>query len=378
MKYKFGLALAGGGSRGAYAAGVMRYLFTGLPKKIGFIPWPKLVSGTSVGALNGYFAACHDLSEVYRMQEIWSEMKADHVFTFYSGGTFGTIRYLMGISTRGYLLGHEPLRQLIEKEAARRSLRKSIEAQKCQAYIVSATHLNTGEGFLFVESNDPNFSIPPPPVGNVVYSKIYPPHLIASSSIPVLFPPEKIGDQYFVDGGVRQNAPLHPILYGGAERILVIGTRHPKDKSLHTDTTPSLSLIAGKTLNALTLDPIERDTRNTELINDIIRWGNEVYGDDFGTRLKQRHNIHQTEILHIRPSQDLGTLVMECFDPQKNIASKNIQWLFNKLYQQGKEVGNSDLLSQILFDSCYTKVAEQLGYNDAQNKEEELIELFLG
>ena len=66
----FGLALAGGGARGAYAAGVMRYVFTELKKEIGYTPWPKLVGGTSVGALNGYFAASQSMMR--RLMEMMS------------------------------------------------------------------------------------------------------------------------------------------------------------------------------------------------------------------------------------------------------------------------------------------------------------------
>ncbi len=62
----FGMALAGGGARGAYSAGLLRYLYTDLPKIIGTNPWPKVVSGTSVGALNGYFAASQSLLEIHR------------------------------------------------------------------------------------------------------------------------------------------------------------------------------------------------------------------------------------------------------------------------------------------------------------------------
>ena len=173
MRYSFGLALAGGGARGAYAAGVMRYLFEGLPQTLGFTPWPQLVSGTSVGALNGYFAACHSPQEVKRMTEIWTTLKVGQVFEMYGQSTFGTIRHLLKIGTRGYLFSQAPLRRLIEQEAGRRSLRKSIEQGKCKAFFVSATVLGSGEGTLFVESGDPNFTILPPPMGNVVYTKIY-------------------------------------------------------------------------------------------------------------------------------------------------------------------------------------------------------------
>ena len=376
MKYQFGIALAGGGARGAYAAGVLRYMFSELSKELGYIPWPKIVSGTSVGALNGYFAACHDLSEIERMHEIWSNLSIQDIFSFYEGGTFGTIRYLMGITNRGYLLNQEPLRKLIQQEASRRSLRKSIASGTCHAYIVSATHLQTGEGALFVETADPHFQISPPPFGHVQYRKIYPEHLIASAAIPVLFPPEEIDGQYYIDGGVRQNAPLHPILYGGAERVLVVGTRYPKSKPNTRDPQPSLSLIAGKTLNALTLDPIERDARSTDLINSIIDWGTKRYGEEFAEALLKERGFRKTQIIQIQPSESLGNIVMHCYKPDQVPTSRNIKWLLNKLHNQGDSNADSDLLSQILFDKCYTRVAEDLGYSDARNQRDKLISFF--
>ena len=69
----FGVTLAGGGARGAYMAGVLRYLYTELPKTIGYTPWPDLVSGVSVGAINGYFIASHSPYEIKRMTEVWTQ-----------------------------------------------------------------------------------------------------------------------------------------------------------------------------------------------------------------------------------------------------------------------------------------------------------------
>lgn len=376
MRHSFGLALAGGGARGAYAAGVMRYLFEDLPHELGFIPWPQLVSGTSVGALNGYFAACHSLQEVKRMKEIWTTLKVGQVFEMYGESTFGTIRHLLKIGKRGYLFSQAPLRRLIEKEAGRRSLRKSIEQGKCKAFFVSATVLGSGEGTLFVESGDPAFRILPPPMGNVVYTKIYPEHLVASSAIPLVFPPERINDHFYIDGGVRQNAPLHPVLYGGAERILVIGTRAQKPHPLPGNITPTLSLIAGKTLNALTLDPIERDANVTKMVNSIIDWGIAKYGPDFGEALYEQIGLRTTKIIQIRPSKDLGKLALKLYQPQKVDAKNNIKWLFNTISKQGKQGEESDLLSQLLFDASYTKAAEQLGYEDAKAQKEALITFF--
>ena len=47
-------------------------------------------------------------------------------------------------------------------------------------------------------------------------------HLMASTAIPFIFPAVRIDDDYYVDGSMRQIAPLSPALHLGARRILVI------------------------------------------------------------------------------------------------------------------------------------------------------------
>ena len=75
-----GVTLAGGGARGAYIAGVLRYIYTELPKKLGYKPWPDLVSGVSVGVINGYFIASHSDYEIQRMTELWTQVEIQKVY----------------------------------------------------------------------------------------------------------------------------------------------------------------------------------------------------------------------------------------------------------------------------------------------------------
>ncbi len=53
-------------------------------------------------------------------------------------------------------------------------------------------------------------------------------HVLASTAIPVLFPPARIGSpargRFYVDGGVRLNAPLQPAIDFGAKGIIVVST----------------------------------------------------------------------------------------------------------------------------------------------------------
>ena len=54
---KIGFVLSGGGSRGAYEAGIIHYLRTDLAKRLGRHVPIDIVTGTSVGAINAAFLA---------------------------------------------------------------------------------------------------------------------------------------------------------------------------------------------------------------------------------------------------------------------------------------------------------------------------------
>lgn len=375
MGTRFGMALAGGGARGAYSAGILRYLYTEFPKHLGFVPWPKIISGTSVGALNAYFAASHSILEINRCYELWTNFSVEDVYNFPFNGFLSLITDLKRTGKRGSILDPTPLARLIEKEASRRAIRYSIKEGRCSAFIVSATELHTGRNILFVDSEDENLNIPPPPLGDIVHTRLYPHHLMASAAIPLVFPPVSIKDILYVDGGLRQNAPLHPLLHGGADHILVLGTRMMKPQPNNT-TDSSLGLIAGKALNALTLDPVERDNQVASKINSIIEWGTKTYGTEFAERLEADMGLKPISLLHLRPSFDLGKLAAQTYDPKRIKCSRSMKWFLDRLYRQSEESGESDLLSHLLFESCYTAEAERLGFEDAQNQEEELLEFF--
>ena len=162
------------------------------------------------------------------------------------------------------------------------------------------------------------------------------------------------------------------VIHGGADKILVLSTRG-QSVDAPVEERASLSLVAGKTLNALTLDPVERDLEFSNKINRIIEFGIEHYGIDFAVKLREQLNIRQTQIFNLHPSMDLGQLAMEVYRPKKIKASARVKWLFGKLYEQGQSSGESDLLSQFYFDSTFTKAAEDLGFQDTKKQRESII-----
>ena len=97
---KIGLALAGGGSLGAYQVGILKYL---KEKNWHF----DVVTGTSVGAINGALVVTDDIEELEKLwleisndkimlngmdlnKELLTELNPDHIFKFLK--TFGTLK----------------------------------------------------------------------------------------------------------------------------------------------------------------------------------------------------------------------------------------------------------------------------------------------
>ena len=95
------------------------------------------------------------------------------------------------------------------------------------ALSVSATHVGTGHTVVFLSSAEP---VPREwsrdPFVRHRAARIGPRHVLASAAIPMLFPAVKIGDEYFTDGGLRQNTPMSPAIRLGADRLLLVSLRY--------------------------------------------------------------------------------------------------------------------------------------------------------
>ena len=148
--HKVAFALSGGGARGAYIAGAIRYLIQTLPRKLGYTPWPKLVSGASVGTLNGYCLACHSEAEVKQMTRLWINMSIDQVYRL-PMGAFTFLQSLNRAAYSGGILDATPLQQLIKREVSRNTLRYGIHPERCHAFLAAATHLASGTNTIFAD-----------------------------------------------------------------------------------------------------------------------------------------------------------------------------------------------------------------------------------
>jgi NTE family protein len=161
---RLGIALSGGGSRGMVHIGVLQAL-----EENGLVP--DIISGTSAGSIIGaLYAHGYTPSEI---REIAGKQNLLRIFA-------------LKLPNTGFAR-HTFLRKLLEKHLPGNSF-EHVE----KPFHVAVTNLNTG-------------------LAEVYHSGPLIDFIVASSSVPIMFEPVKIGSSNYVDGGVLMNLPASPI-----------------------------------------------------------------------------------------------------------------------------------------------------------------------
>lgn len=399
--------LSGGGARGAYEAGVLRYLLEELPRRLGRPPRIDVVTGSSVGAIHACFIAAtahHPEHAGTRLARIWSRLSIGSLASLRTGALVTSpLRALGFLVPRALrrtgrplpdriagLLETGPLEALVRRSVDWRRIGANLAAGHLDAVSVAATEIATGRVVAFLQSRDPRagWGQDASLVSRHVELRVE--HALASAAIPVLFPAVRVDDTYFADGGIRLNTPLAPALRLGADRVLVIPLRRGagSDTEVALETSrivsyPNPLFLYGKVLNALLLDHIETDLQRMRAINGILERGERTFGADFLARLDRAaapardHPFRKVSDVVVRPSQDLGVLAGELVSaPRAGAAVPTwVRWLQRALGLAG-EPFEADLLSYVLFDRLYTAPLVQLGMEDARRQEEELLRFF--
>ncbi|MEE9382116.1 MAG: patatin-like phospholipase family protein [Nannocystaceae bacterium] len=390
-----GLVLSGGGARGAYEIGVLRYVREKLKIDTHF----DVITGTSVGAINGaYLAATCDRPRAQgrMLQRVWSELTIDKVYQFGWPQLRGLPRVLFGKNLAkvphgsgvGGLVDSRHLERIVRTQIPWRSITENLHRGHLRAFACTATEVATGLTTTFVHTASRELPYwPSAPHETVVRTPITAAHALASAAIPVLFPAVQVGDQLFVDGSLRQNTPLRPALRLGAERLLVVGLRSPEPNALHhqqrehaQQSYPNAIFMLGKMLNALMLDKIEADLERIERTNRLLLAGTSAFGTEFGATLAAELGrpdpYRPVQTVLIRPSSDLGKMAWE--EAQRTgLTQYNglaARWI-RRMIAAGDNQEN-DVASYVLFDSGYLRRAIDLGYQDAEAQRDDLLSLF--
>ena len=397
------LVLSGGGARGAYEAGVLRWLREALPVATGAQPRVDIVSGTSIGAINACFIAATAHAperQAAILADVWLSLSLPDVFRWGALALSGLPRYAWRKirEHRARRLGWR-FSDLVHPEALARMVRERIDwgrlhdnvaIGRLEALTVTATHLGTGRSVVFVETARP---LPPwgrDPLVEVRATRIGPDHALASGSIPLLFPPVRLDGGWYADGSLRQSTPLSPALRLGADRVLVVGLSHeaavsPNAGSPEAEEEPSTVEQLGRLLSALLLDRVEVELDRLRRTNAVLDEGERAFGSGFAERVAvlTEHQmgvpLRRVRDLVLRPSVDLSAVAREHAGRAADALGSGT--LAARLLRRAAEEraapdGAADLASYLLFDREYAGEIMALGYQDAARRADDLAAFF--
>jgi NTE family protein len=374
---KIGLILTGGGSRAAYQVGVLKAIAEFSPRSS---PSPfTIVCGTSAGALNAATLAVnarHFRKGVNSLLNVWKNFRVHEVYrTDFVGVAYNSVRWVAGLVLSSFgsdklnyvsLLDNAPLVELLERALPCEKIQESIDSGALYALSITASGYGSGHSVTFYQGAE---EIQPwrraRRVGVRTQIEIH--HLLASASIPFIFPAVHIHREHFGDGSMRQLSPISSALHLGADRILVVGMGHGGEESdsqrNKIDQYPSLAQIAGHALDSIFLDGMEIDLERLRRINNIVSLIPE--------EIRPHVNLRHVDALVISPSK-----------PLEKIAERHLHGLPWTIRILLRAVGvmrknGANLVSYLLFDKSYCRALIDLGYADAMSRKVEIIE-FLG
>ena len=371
------LILSGGGARGAYQVGVLKTIAEICETE--HIPHPfQIYNGISAGAINAAKVCSyknHFTESVRELEKLWSEMSSDQVFLT-DPGSLGKIGLrLMGKLSLGGLIASEeeqslldtsPLRELIEKNMDYTTLDHNLKVGHIHALVISALNYTHYGLVNFVQSGAQDISHWNKPRKQSEFTLIRTEHLLASSSIPLLFPAQKVDHRYFGDGCLRNSSPSSPAIYLGAQRMLLIGVRttlgQAQQRAQSRVQAPSTARIINAILNAVLLDSIDYDIDRIERINALV--------DNASPAVRRNLPYRKVPLLVLHPSGDMGELAIQMAKKMPRM----IRYLIKGL---GPIEEAGELISYLLFEKEYCQALIEMGYYDAQLKKDEIRRFLL-
>jgi hypothetical protein len=295
------LVLSGGGARGDFEVGAVRFLYNQ-----GFRP--DIISGASVGAINGIKLAegeptsPNSTQGLSGLERIWLALQVpSHMFVeepwvqqlgpilrealvssgvlkasvpsaserliemFVSPGIFGPVSQCLEFcgeidALRKLLASPSPPKAIFNLSPIRSKLNDPVNLDLGK---VTSSGIRLRLGLVGLESGD---------LASVTESgdllRLSGPKglkvglvdaVMASASIPGMFPPVKLGDEWFVDGGVRDPVPIDAAVTAGATEVFAVAASASVHRADSFDTANLLGITARAVMEIMTDETVRNE-----------------------------------------------------------------------------------------------------------------------
>jgi predicted acylesterase/phospholipase RssA len=310
---KHALVLSGGGSKGAFQVGVVKYLYDQ-----GFRPL--IITGTSVGALNAAKLAEGFLEDdeehaASRLEDLWRDIREnediyenseglnrliedaedlepdfwDVLVWFVGGGPVGgigldwTIIETVLLEVPFVLQALRNLEYLFDQTGLENRVNENLDPER-----IAASGIVLLIGAVDIHSSRIRFFRQDGALLNRSYDEIEPPGsvdlrqaVLASSAIPAAFRRIRILGKDYVDGAVREDIPLRAALEYHPSNVMVVSTSPKVFEPSHLipidwDSSPRALEVFFNTVEILADEVALNDLQGHVAINKILR---EIYPD---------------------------------------------------------------------------------------------------
>lgn len=321
---KLGLVLSGGGAKGSYEIGVVLALKR-LGKKF------DIVTGTSIGALNGLFVASKDVKTAVRL---WRKMN------------FGMI-----YDEKNFTACSDDNILDIYKEYAKSFLKEGgLNVSKIEDVIdkyfklkkFMRSNIDYGLVTYNITKHKPKIMKKQELINNPLKD-----YVIASASCYPAFKPKKIGNDLYIDGGYYDNMPINLAIEMGAEDIIAVDLRAVGFKRKPENKGIPVTIIAPKNNigSFLVFDKIQSREAMKFGYNDTLKKYGKLDGDYFTFKKSHlvknynRYNEKVKENLRLIAQDGLATNIIFNLPIVKGFLNDKLSYRkFNKLIEYGGKV----------------------------------------
>jgi NTE family protein len=184
-------------------------------------------------------------------------------------------------------------------------------------------------------------------------------HIMASSSLPLVFPAANLQNAWHGDGGIRLTAPLAPAVNLGADRVIAISTSIEPGRSEANRPSadyPPPATVLSVMLDSVFLDMVDADASELRRMNRLV-----------AEYPKSRElGLRRVDALVIRPSQDLGVIATEF----ENELPRALRHIIRGL--GSRDTNRSDVIATLLFQPLFIRKMLEIGERDGLQRSAEI------